>query len=305
MSTFLDPSAAPQGPGTRVAGHHYPAPMPPAPTPSNAGPLPDLDLAVIGLGNMGGAILAAALDTGVLRADRIGVVDTDPGRVATFSNLGCRAIDLASAGRVPRLLLAVKPQVFPQVASEFGPVADGGRRLAISVMAGLRASRIADALGAGTAVVRTMPNTPAAIRLGITTMAPGPGATPEDLDWTRRVFESVGSVVELDESHFHAVTATSGSGPAWVFRLAEAWIAAAVGEGLPEETARRLVIDTMHGAANLLHVGDRSPSELREAVTSKGGTTAAGLAALSEHDFDAAVGAAIGAATARGRELDA
>ena len=201
-------------------------------------------------------------------------------------------------------MLAVKPQVFPEVAPALGPAADGQRRLAISVMAGLRANRIADALGAGTAVVRTMPNTPAAIRLGITAMAPGPDATTDDLAWTRRVFESVGSVVEIDESHFHAVTATSGSGPAWVFRLAEAWIAAGVAEGLPEETARRLVVETLHGAANLLQVGDRSPNALREAVTSKGGTTAAGLAALNEHDFDAVIAAAITAATARGRELD-
>lgn len=265
----------------------------------------DLELVVIGLGNMGGAILKAAIGTGVLAADQVGVVDSDPDRVAALTEAGCRPVDLATAGRVSRLVLGVKPQVFPEVAPALGQVDPGGRRLAISVMAGLRSSRIADSLGPGTAVVRAMPNTPALIRLGVTAVTAGPDATPEDLGWTRRLFESVGSVVELDESLFHAVTATSGSGPAWVFRLAEAWIAAGVAEGLPEGIAHRLVVDTLFGAASLLRDGDRSPGELREAVTSRGGTTAAGLAALTEHDFDAVFGAAIHAATERGHQLDA
>lgn len=149
-----------------------------------------------------------------------------------------------------------------------------------------------------------MPNTPAAIRLGVTTIAPGPAATDDDLAWVRRLFAAVGTVVELDESHFHAVTAVSGSGPAWIFRKAEAWITAAIAEGLPPDVASRLVIDTIFGAASLLRAGDRSPSELRAAVTSRGGTTAAGLAALDDAGFDDAVRAAIAAATARGRELD-
>lgn len=272
-------------------------------------PARDLDLAVIGLGNMGSAVLRAALETGVLPADRVGVHDTDPARVAAFADLGCPAVDLATAGGAPRLLLAVKPQVFPEIAARLARPATAStpppRRVAVSVMAGLRSSRLADALGPGTAIVRTMPNTPAAIRLGVTAIAPGPGATADDLTWTRRIFESVGGVVELDESHFHAVTATSGSGPAWVFRFTEAWIAAAVAEGLPEPIAHRLVVDTLFGAASLLRDGSRSPAERREAVTSRGGTTAAGLAALTDRDFDDAVAAAIRAATARGHELDA
>jgi pyrroline-5-carboxylate reductase len=272
---------------------------------------------------MGGEILRAALDTGILAPSRVGLLDPDPARIETFASLGCHPVGVPEAAAAPRLLLAVKPQVFPEVAAALrhastpapgtNPRASSGvtppgnapSRLAISVMAGLRSTRIAESLGPGTAVVRTMPNTPSAIRLGMTAIAPGPGATPDDLDWVRSLFTAVGGVVELDESHFHAVTAVSGSGPAWVFRMAEAWIAAAVAEGLPPETAERLVIETMFGAASLLRLGDRSPSELRTAVTSRGGTTAAGLAALDATGFDDAVQAAITAATARGRELDA
>ena len=270
----------------------------------------DLELAVIGVGAMGGEILRAAIDTGVLAPGTVGLVDADPARLAPFASLGCRPVGLAEAADAPRLLLAVKPQVFPEIAKTLHRTAnpadsDSPRRLAVSVMAGLRAERLAEALGAGTAIVRTMPNTPASIRLGMTAISPGPGATAADLDWVRRLFTAVGSVVDLDESHFHAVTAVSGSGPAWVFRMAEAWIAAAIGEGLPSDVARRLVIETMFGAASLLRVGDRSPSELRTAVTSRGGTTAAGLAALDATGFDESVRAAIAAATARGRELDA
>ncbi len=269
-----------------------------------------LELVVIGLGAMGGQILRAALETGVLSPAAVGLVDTDPARLQPLTDLGCRPVSLADAASAPRLLLAVKPQIFPEVAPHLlRPEFDAGTaappRLAISVMAGLRSHRIADALGPGTAVIRTMPNTPAAIRLGITAMAGGPASTPDHLDWVRRLFTAVGAVIEVDESHFHAVTAVSGSGPAWVFRMAEAWITAAIEQGLPADVAERLVLETLFGAASLLRPGDRSPAELRSAVTSRGGTTAAGLAALDDANFDDAIRGAIAAATARGHELDA
>ena len=262
-----------------------------------------LEIAVIGLGAMGGAVLRAALDTGVLSPGSVGLVDPDPSRTRAFEDLGCRPMSLAEAANAPRILLAVKPQLFPEVATSLHST--HGRRLAISVMAGLRSSRIAAALGPDTAVVRTMPNTPAAIRLGVTAIAPGPGASDDDLEWTRRLFTAVGSVVDLDESHFHAVTAVSGSGPAWVFHLAESWITAGIAQGLPADVAERLVIDTIFGAASLLRQGYRSPSDLRAAVTSRGGTTAARLAAVDAAGFQNAIHEMIAAATARGRELDA
>lgn len=264
---------------------------------------PDLELAVVGLGNMGGAVLEAVLAARIIPADRIGVCDPLEDRVARFAESGCRPVDPTTAGRSLRMLLAVKPQVLPELTGSIGP--GTGPRLAISVMAGLRSRRILELLGGDTRIVRTMPNTPAAIGAGVTAIAPGHEATEDDLAFARMIFNAVGTTVDVDESHMHAVTAVSGSGPAWVFRTAEAWIAAAVEAGLPSETAETLVIETMFGAAKLLRASEQDASALREAVTSRGGTTAAGLAAMDRTGFDDSIHAAIRAAVERGHELDA
>ena len=264
---------------------------------------PDLELAVVGLGNMGGAVLKAVLAASIIPADRIGVCDALEDRVAGFTEAGCRPIDPGVAGESPRVLLAVKPQVFPEIADSIGPGA--APRLAISVMAGLRSPRILELLGGDTRIVRTMPNTPAAIGAGVTAIAPGHEATEGDLAFARMIFNAVGTTVDVDESHLHAVTAVSGSGPAWVFRTAEAWIAAAVEAGLAPATAETLVVETMFGAAKLLRESELDAPALRVAVTSKGGTTAAGLAAMDRTGFDDSIQAAIQAAVERGHELDA
>ena len=264
---------------------------------------PELELAVVGLGNMGGAVLKAILAASIIPADRIGVCDALEDRVAGFAEAGCRPIDLVAAGESPRILLAVKPQMLPKIADSIGPGV--GPRLAISVMAGLRSQQILANLGGDTRIVRTMPNTPAAIGAGVTAIAPGHGATEEDLAFARMIFNAVGTTIDVDESHMHAVTAVSGSGPAWVFRTAEAWIAAAIKQGLPPATAETLVIETMFGASKLLREFEHDASTLREAVTSKGGTTAAGLGAMDEKGFDDSIHAAIQAAVERGHELDA
>lgn len=270
-------------------------------SPGSSAP-PDIDLAVLGLGNMGGAVLQGLLRHRVLPAARVGVCDSRQDRVEAFMKHGCRPLVPEEAARSPRILLAIKPQVFVRIAPDLA--SDDVERLAISVMAGLRSRRISDALGAGTRVVRTMPNTPASIGAGMTAISPGPNSTTEDREFVRRVFESVGTVVEVAEEHMYAVTAVSGSGPAWVFRKAEALIDAAIAEGIPAPIARSLVVETLYGAAKLLKEPDQDASSLREAVTSPGGTTAAGLQALEEASFEAAIHAAIRAATARGEELD-
>ena len=263
----------------------------------------DLQLAVVGLGNMGGAVLRAVLGASKLPAERIGVCDPLEDRLIEFTDAGCRALDPSGVGRSPRMLLAVKPQMFPEIATAIGP--GRGPRLAISVMAGLRSQQILAQLGGDTRIVRTMPNTPAAIGVGVTAIAPGHGATEDDLAFARMMFDAVGTSIDVDESHMHAVTAVSGSGPAWVFRTAEAWIAAAIKQGLSPSTAETLVIETMYGAAKLLRESEHDASILRNAVTSKGGTTAAGLGAMNETGFDDSIHAAIQAAVKRGHELDA
>ncbi|MEC8320213.1 MAG: pyrroline-5-carboxylate reductase [Planctomycetota bacterium] len=264
---------------------------------------PDIDLAVIGVGSMGGAVLEAALAAGTRDPSRTAICDPDPDRVAFFTNLGCRPTDLERIRDCPRLLLCVKPQIFLEISSSLETTSTP--RTAISVMAGLHSSTISPRLGPTTSIVRAMPNTPASIGAGITALAAGAGATPEEVAYARRIFESVGTVVDVDESQMHAVTAVSGSGPAWVFRTAEAWMEAALREGLDPEVARSLVVETIHGAARLLRESDLGAVALREAVTSKGGTTAAGLDAMDRAGFDEAFMAAIQAAANRGRELDA
>ena len=263
---------------------------------------PNLQLAVFGLGNMGGAVLQGGLDSGILTPEAVLICDPDPARLSPFADLGCRIGGPEEAASVPRVLLAVKPQIFPELAPTFS-----GRprnRTAISVMAGIQERRIAAAMGPGTAGIRAMPNMPASIGHGVTAIASSPEVPDTEQAFARALFAAVGTVVEVEEEMMFAVTATSGSGPAWVYRLVEAWIKAAEDQGLPPETARSLVHGTLLGAAQVLHQSDRSAAELRTAVTSKGGTTAAGLEALDAHGFDLAIAEAISAATRRGRELD-
>ncbi|MAH67205.1 MAG: pyrroline-5-carboxylate reductase [Phycisphaerae bacterium] len=259
-------------------------------------------LAILGLGNMGAAILGGALDAGVVAPTDVLLVDPASDRLDGFRDRGCRIGSIDDLAAAPCILLAVKPQIFPEIAPRLA--ARPGDRTVISVMAGLHSERIADALGAGTRVIRAMPNTPASIGHGVTAISTTSDVPPADRAFAKSLFESVGTVVDVEEDLMFAVTATSGSGPAWVFRLVEAWIEAAVEHGIPHETAKTLVHGTLLGAAHLLDRSDQDAGALRKAVTSKGGTTAAGQTAMDDHGFDHAVRQSIAAATRRGRELD-
>jgi pyrroline-5-carboxylate reductase len=259
-------------------------------------------LAFIGCGHMGGAILKGVLAEGNRTANDILVVEKSAGRLEEWAELGVTTTERAADARsVSRILLAVKPQDFPSAAAELEPLPES--TLVISVMAGLSSTAIQVALGNNARVVRAMPNTPCQIGVGITAIAPGIGATPEDLQFANELLSTVGAVVGVEEKHMHAVTATSGSGPAYAFLLAEAWLAAAIKQGLDAEVARRLVHETLAGAAALL-AANPDAAALRKAVTSKGGTTAAALDRLEEHGFRTAMEKAVEAATDRGRELD-
>jgi pyrroline-5-carboxylate reductase len=262
----------------------------------------DIEFAFIGCGNMGGAILDGILGGKTLAPEKILVVERSEEQLARWARRGVRCTErLEEARRVPRILLAVKPQMFSAVAEELGPLPTSS--LVISVMAGLSSDSIQGALGANARVIRTMPNTPCQIHAGITAIAPGLGSSAEDVQETERIMATVGEVVHVEESEMYAVTAISGSGPAYVFLLAEAWIDAAMEHGIEKATAERLVKATLQGAARLAG-GDQDPAALRAAVTSKGGTTAAAIARLEERGFRAAMNEAISAATQRGRELD-
>ena len=264
---------------------------------------------MLGFGNLGSAIAEGAIRRRVVHPRGVLVVDVDPARRAHAERLGCRvatsvdAIDVAAP-----ILVSVKPQIWPEVAAPLAATlasaaVGSARPLVVSVMAGLTSAAIGDALGGCAVVVRAMPNTPARIGLAITALAwpeeiPDAGRLP-----VRAIFESVGDVVELPESLLHAVTAVGGSGPAYVFKLAEGMERAAVELGIPVAIARRLVSRTIRGAGGMLVETDAEPATLRDAVTSRGGTTAAALEQFERWGLEPAISDAIRAAEARSREL--
>ncbi|MBL9141460.1 MAG: pyrroline-5-carboxylate reductase [Phycisphaerae bacterium] len=258
--------------------------------------------AFLGCGNMGMAVLRGALHHGVLQAADTLVVDASAERRAEARGLGAHVSDSVHDARsIGRVMLAVKPQHFEAVAAALrgdAPI----RRLVISVMAGWSASSIAIALG-DASVVRTMPNLPAQIGMGMTAIAAAPDVAPGDLAFIERLFEGVGRTVRVHEDQLDAVTAVSGSGPAYLFLLAEAEIAAAKDLGLDDHTAHALVTQTLLGAATMLSRSVQSPADLRVAVTSKGGTTEAALHVLENARLRETVAHALAAARDRGAAL--
>ncbi|MET0157949.1 MAG: pyrroline-5-carboxylate reductase, partial [Acidimicrobiales bacterium] len=173
----------------------------------------------------------------------------------------------------------------------------------LSIAAGVRLADLEGALPSGTPVVRAMPNTPALVGAGAAAIAAGTAATDDDLAWAESILSAVGIVVRVAEPLLDAVTGLSGSGPAYVFLVAEALIEAGVLVGLPRPVAAELAGQTLLGSARLLVEGDDGPEALRAAVTSPGGTTAAGLRALEQAGVRAAFLDAVVAATERSREL--
>ncbi|MAV55794.1 MAG: pyrroline-5-carboxylate reductase [Phycisphaerae bacterium] len=257
-----------------------------------------MELAVVGVGNMGGAVLSGVLDAGLVAPDQVGVVDLDPKRRDTFARRGCQAFaELRSLSGAKTTILAVKPWLVQEVATALGPT-DG---LVVSVMAGVKASVLHESFGGGGRVIRTMPNTPCLLRQGVTGVAAGPGATRHDLDAVASMFRELGAVVEVDESLLDAVTAVSGSGPAWFFRFVEALESAAIELGLSPDDAATLVRATAAGAGQMMLGGD-SPSVLRERVTTPNGTTAAGLEVFDKV-IDSMAKEVLTAARDRGAEL--
>lgn len=257
------------------------------------------ELAIIGGGNMGAALLGGLLDSHAFVASALCVVEVDGARREQLAQLFPAVAVEAAVPRCEGAVLAVKPVGVPAAAAA---VAGAGASRMLSIAAGVRLATIEAAAGPDVAVVRAMPNTPALVRLGACAITAGSTANADDLAWARTILEAVGTVDEVDEAALDAFTGVAGSGPAYVFLLAEALIDAAVAEGLDAAMAERSVRQLLLGAATLLdREGD--PTRLREMVTSPNGTTAAGLAALDEHDLRGAVAAAVRAATQRSREL--
>ena len=259
----------------------------------------DRTLLIVGGGRMGAALLGGML-AGGRAAGSLAVAEVSAARREELAAAypGVTVADGAVAA--PDAVLAVKPA---DVTAAAAAVADAGAERVLSVAAGVTTEAIESAAGGRLRVVRAMPNTPALIGAGAAAIAPGAAAGEEDLAWAEAVLGAVGVVVRVPEKQLDAVTGLSGSGPAYVFLVAEAMAEAGVLNGLPRDVAETLAFHTLTGAARLLAEGDTGPAELRAAVTSPGGTTAAGLRELERHAVRAAFLDAVTAATERSREL--
>jgi len=262
----------------------------------------------IGAGNMAEALIKGVIEAKLYGSSDIVISDVDSRRLDLVSRrYAVRSAESneALAATVEIIVLSVKPQNMTEVLTEIAPA--GKDKLIISIAAGKKTTGITEIMGQA-AVVRVMPNTPALVGQGASALFANEKARPM-LETAEAIFSSVGTTFVLDDEQLmDAVTAASGSGPAYYFLLTEHIIKAAVNLGLPKEAASRLVLQTAKGSALLaVEAAKRGqePAELRQNVTSKGGTTEAALKVLAEGDFAGLVNAAVAAACSRSRQLSA
>lgn len=256
-------------------------------------------LGVLGGGNMAEALLKGIITSKLLESKKITVYDILPERRALFKSMGCiEATTPKQTTSSSILLVAVKPQNVREALAEI----TSPKALFISIAAGVSTPTLEAVLGGDARVIRVMPNTPLLVGKGMAGLCRGSKATDKDMHIAMALFRCGGDAVEVSEDAMDAVTALSGSGPAYVFRFAEAMFAAGERMGLSAELARRLTIGTLRGAAEMLEK-DSDASELRRKVTSPGGTTAAALGVFEEGGLEDLVAKALSAAQARSMEL--
>ena len=248
---------------------------------------------------MGTALAQGLLEAGIVSAADLVIVELNADRRECLAELLPGTVIVDSVQPCGAAVIAVKPPDARAAAS--AAVAAGAKRI-VSIAAGVTVSALEAACGPGVAVIRSMPNTPTLVGEGVTAIAAGSSATDDDLVWAEKVLGAVGLVVRVPEDKIDAITGVTGSGPAYLFLIAEALIDAAEAVGLDRSQADVLVRQLFVGSAALLARGD-DPAQLRASVTSPGGTTAAGIAALEAASVREAIRAAVEAATARSREL--
>ena len=262
-------------------------------------------LVVVGGGKMGEALLTGLIRRHWAPADQLGLVEpvTERRAALAIEHEGLVVLEALEPGALAPgggAILAVKPDVAEGACRALG-AAGVGRVL--SVVAGMPTHRLEAVLPEGAVVVRAMPNTPALVGAGVSAISGGARVRAADLDWAEGVLSAVGTVVRLPERHLDAVTALSGSGPAYFFVVAEALIEAGVLAGLTREVSRTLVVETLFGSAKLLVETNQAPEELRASVTSPGGTTAAAVRALEARAVRSAFIEAVASAAERSRNL--
>ena len=263
-------------------------------------------LAILGGGKIGEALLNGMLRGGGRTPDDIVVCEKYPERAQfLIDTYGITVVEIAEAAAFARtLVVAVKPQDIDALLAQLAECV-GTEHLIVSVAAGITTARISSRLPDGVPVVRCMPNTPALVDEAMTAVSPGVHASEAHLATAETMLGSVGRVVRVPESQLDAVTALSGSGPAYFFFLVEAMIDAGILLGLPRALAAELIVQTAIGSAKMLRDSGEHPVQLREAVTSPGGTTIMAIRELERHGVRAALLAAIEAAALRSAELGA
>jgi pyrroline-5-carboxylate reductase len=269
--------------------------------------IPPLTVGFVGAGQMATALAKGFIAAGSLTPDSIVAFDVVRAAVDRFvEQTGGRSAlsnkDVAANAKV--VFLAVKPQQMSQALEEIR-AAVTPEHLIVSIAAGISLKKIATGLGHETRLIRVMPNTPCLIRLGASAFCRGPHATNEDAALVQQLLSNVGYAVEVQEKLLDAVTGLSGSGPAYVYQIIEALSDGGVRMGLPREAATKLAAQTLYGAAQMVLSTGQHPGVLKDAVTSPGGTTIAGLHELERGCLRGTLMNAVEAATERSRELDA
>ncbi len=262
-------------------------------------------IGIIGAGQMGGALARGLLEKRVTTSDNLVLADLKTERLDELKqelgvNTTTRNSLAVEASEI--IIIAVKPQHLEGLLKELKNY-DLSNILLVSIVAGAKISRFEEFLGEEVRLVRVMPNAPCQVGYGVSAICPGKNVRTEDVEKARSIFGAVGEVIEISEDYLDIVTALSGSGPAYFYYFAEALIEAGVKAGLTREIATQLVQGTMIGSGMMMKKTGKHPAVLIDMVTSPGGTTIAGLAAMDKKGFKAAVFKAVEAALKRAREL--
>ncbi len=262
-------------------------------------------LGFIGAGNMAKAMIQGLIQSGVYDRDRLLAFDKDKKALENISNqyricYSASNNDLVNKSSI--VVLSIKPQNIREVLEEIkGEIRND--HLVISIAAGIPLKMISSVINQDIPLIRVMPNTPALIQKGVSALAGSHLATPEHMVIAREIFNAVGDTVEVDETMMDAVTALSGSGPGYVFKIMECMVDAGQAVGLERDISHRLVVQTFLGAAHLAEKSEHGLSRLREMVTSPGGTTEAGLAVFNKGKLNGVINEVIKAARRRSIEL--
>jgi pyrroline-5-carboxylate reductase len=265
----------------------------------------DINIGFIGAGNMANALIKGLIKSRIYLPEQLAASDNDAQKLSYVSErfgIICCNSNKELARQYKVIVLSIKPQVIKDVLEEIrDEISDG--HLIISIAAGMPIKMVRSIIGRDIPIIRVMPNTPALIQRGISILSAGETATQYHMDIARKIFNAVGKTLVLDEGMMDAVTALSGSGPGYIFRIMESFVAAGEKLGFDRDTAILLVTQSFLGASHLADESGLSLSQLREMVTSPGGTTAAGLAFFEKNQLDDIIERAIEAARDRSIEL--